>query len=62
MEHKHEFIVESCPQYDFRHWLTSNFRAVEEPPRRDSVSDMNRVLMLQINALVVGMLLVSKVI
>ena len=62
MEHKHEFIVESCPQYDFRHWLTSNFRAVEEPARRDSVSDMNRVLMLQINALVVGMLLVSKVI
>lgn len=29
MEYKHNFIVESCSQSDFRHWLASNFKAVE---------------------------------
>lgn len=28
--YKHEFIVESFPQSDFRHWLSSKFRAIEE--------------------------------
>lgn len=50
MEHKlykHEIIVESCLQSDFRHWLSSNFRAMEETPLQDMKIlfryDMNHV-------------------